>query len=83
MVGFRNGLKNPVKSFEKRKCNYYTGQHTNFAEDISTVSRCIRCADSENGLLFAELALVFEMNAFFMKILLTQRNSIVVRLCLF
>ena len=23
VVGFRNGLKNPVKSYEKRKCNYY------------------------------------------------------------
>ena len=42
-----------------------------FAEDISMVLRCIRCADSENGLIFAELALVFEINAFFMKILLT------------
>ena len=27
-----------------------------FAEDISTVLRYIRCADSENGLIFAELA---------------------------
>ena len=42
-----------------------------FAEDISTVLRYIRCADSNNGLLFAELALVFEINAFFTKILLT------------
>ena len=25
----------------------------------------IRCADSDNGLIFAELALVFEINAFF------------------
>ena len=41
-----------------------------FAEDISTVLRYIRCADSENGLILAELALVFEINAFFMKILL-------------
>ena len=48
-----------------------TGQHTYFAEDISTVLRYIRCADSENGLMFAELAVVFEINAFFMKILLT------------
>ena len=42
-----------------------------FAEDISTALRYIKCADSENGLIFAELALVFEINAFFMKILLT------------
>ena len=42
-----------------------------FAEDISTVLGYIRCADSENGLIFAELALVFEINAFFIKILLT------------
>ena len=42
-----------------------------FAEDILTVLRYIRCTDFENGLIFAELALVFEINAFFMKILLT------------
>ena len=42
-----------------------------FAEDISTVLGYIRCADSENGPIFAELALVFEINAFFIKILLT------------
>ena len=32
-----------------------------FAEDISTRLGYIRCADSENGLVFAELALVFEI----------------------
>ena len=32
-----------------------------FAQDISTVLGYIRCADSENGLLFAALALVFEV----------------------
>ena len=32
-----------------------------FAQDISTVLGNIRCVDSENGLLFAELALVFEI----------------------
>ena len=42
-----------------------------FAEDILTVLGYIRCADSENGHIFAELALVFEINAFFIKILLT------------
>ena len=42
-----------------------------FAEDISTVLRYITCADSENSLIFAEMALVFEIIAFFMKILLT------------
>ena len=46
-----------------------TGQHTNFAEGILMVVGYIRCADSENGLIFAELALVFEINAFFMEIL--------------
>ena len=42
----------------------YTAQQKNFflfARDISTVLGYIRCADSENGLLFAELALVFEI----------------------
>ena len=43
----------------------------------------IRCADSENGHIFAELVLVFEINAYFMKILLTWENSIAIRLCLF
>ena len=32
-----------------------------FAQDILTVLGYIRCADSENGLIFAELALVFEI----------------------
>ena len=32
-----------------------------FAIDISMVLGYIRCADSENGLIFAELALVFEI----------------------
>ena len=32
-----------------------------FAEDISTVLGYIRYADSENGLIFGELALLFEI----------------------
>ena len=32
-----------------------------FAEDISTVLGYVRSADSENGRIFAELALVFEI----------------------
>ena len=42
----------------------YTAEQKNFflfAQDISTVLRYIRCGDSENGLPFAELALVFEI----------------------
>ena len=45
--------------------NDYTAQQKKtffiFAQDISTVLVYIRCADSENGLIFAELALVFEI----------------------
>ena len=60
-----------LKNVKVRKVDN-TGQHTKiFAEDISTILGYIRCADSENSLIFAELALVFEINTFFMKILLT------------
>ena len=54
-----------------------------FAEDILTDLGYIKCADSENGRIFADLALVFNKNAFFMKISLTSKNSIAIRLCLF
>ena len=46
-----------------------TGQHTNFCQKYFNGFRYITGADSENGLIFAELVLVFEIIAFFMKIL--------------
>ena len=44
---------------------------------MSTVLEYIRCAESKNGLNFAELALVFEINAFFLAVPFHKKNAFI------
>ena len=65
-------LKRFCKVFKNNATKKYSGYNAFHLTNTTTNDTGqLRSADSENGLIFGELALVFEIDAFFMKILLS------------